>query len=117
VKRYDEDPGFWGIDPEFRSQSELQDDLDTLTSNLMPAKYKASVDKAMRGLPGDAREVVEGLIEDRVRNTTYSDIKRQWTLVAVRPKIKYNFGNEPGWFKSSKNRDWVRLSSFYETLP
>lgn len=108
MKRYDEDPGFWGIDPEFRSQAELQNDLTDLTSNLSPAKYKASVDKAMRALPLNARDVVEGLVEDRFRSTSRFNVKRQWTVVAVRSKTKYNFGDEPKWFKSPKDRDWVR---------
>jgi hypothetical protein len=106
VKRYDEDPGFWGIDPELCSQSELQDTLRHLMSNTSPANYRASVNKAMRALPEQARETVEGLVELRTQSTSNYQFKRQWGVVAVRPKIKNHFGGD-SWFKSVKSQDWL----------
>jgi hypothetical protein len=106
VKSYDEDPGYWGIDPELRSQSELLTIFHTLKSSVSPSKYRASVNKAMRALPEEARACVEGLIEDREKNTSNYQFKRQWSVVAVRPKIKNHFGGD-SWFKSVKSRDWL----------
>lgn len=106
LKRFDEDGGFWGIDPELRSQNELQDALHALISRVSEAKYRASVEKAMRALPADARETVECLLEDRERNTSNYKFTRTWSVVAVRPKMKYHFGGE-GLFKSAKRQDWL----------
>lgn len=105
-KEYYEDPGFWGLDPELRSQTELKEAYGNLTANISHSKYRASVDKVIRSLPSDAREEIEGLIEDRQKASCNEKFRRQWCVVAVRPKIKHHFGGE-GFFKSSKNQDWL----------
>jgi len=105
IKEYYEDPGFWGIDPEYRSQAELQDAYDDMTANASEIKHRATVNKAMRNLPADARESIEGLIELREKACSNGKFQRQWSVVAVRPKTKYHYGGE-GLFKSSKNKDW-----------
>jgi hypothetical protein len=105
-KKYHEDPGYWGIDPEMRSQVELQEALQVLTSNSSQANYRDSVYKAISSLPESAREVVEGLLEDRAKNTSNENHTRRWTVVALRPQVKNHFEKDR-FFKSKKSQDWL----------
>jgi hypothetical protein len=106
VKSYEERAAYWGVDPELRSQAELQDMYVRLIKSTSESRNAALVDRAMRKLPVDAREEVECLLEDREKASSNDRFRRQWTVVCVRPKAKYHYGGE-GFFKSAKSQDWL----------
>lgn len=106
LKEYFDDPGFWGMDPELRSQEELRVAYEALTTNVSLSKHRTSVEKTIRALPEEARESIEGLVEDRQQASSNEKFRRQWSVIAVRPKIKHHYGGE-GFFKSAKSHDWL----------
>ena len=104
IKEYYEDPGVWSLDPELRSQEELKTAYEALST--FEAKHRESVNKAMRGLPKKARSSIKTLVEDRERSSSNAKARRQWSIVAVRPKIKDHYGGL-SFFKSAKSQDWL----------
>jgi hypothetical protein len=77
VKQYWEDPGFWSTSLELRSQAELKEKYELAKSGISGPTYKASVEKAIRSLPEELRELIDVLIEDREEATSNEHFKRQ----------------------------------------
>lgn len=107
LKEYDEETEYWNIEPELRSQGELQSALKNATSSMTDAKYRASVDKAIKAFPEHARDLIDWLIEDRTEATNNEKYIRQWSVTAVRPKEKHVYRSGKKLVKSVKGSDWL----------
>ena len=107
VKFYDEDNEHWDIEPELRSQGELETAYQTLTTSTTESKYRAAVDKAIKAFPKHARDLLDWLIEDRTDSTNNEKYVRQWSVVAVRPKEKHAYRTGKKLLKSVKGSDWL----------
>ena len=106
-KSYDEDNEHWDIEPELRSQGELQSALENLTASIPESKYRASIDKALKAFPEVARDLIDWLIEDRTDSTNDEKYIRRWTVVAVRPKEKHAYRSGKKLIKAVKGSDWL----------
>jgi hypothetical protein len=106
-KAYDEDNEHWDIEPELRSQGELQSAYKNAVGTLTECKYRASVDKALKAFPEHARDLVDWLIEDRTDSTNNERYIRQWSVIAVRPKEKHAYHSGKKLIKSVKGSDWL----------
>ena len=107
LKDYDEESEYWKIGPELRSQGELLSAFKNATASMIDAKYRASVDKAIRAFPEDARDLIDWLIQDRLGATNNEHYIRKWSVVAVRPKEKPAFRSGKKLVKSVKGSDWL----------
>jgi hypothetical protein len=109
VKLQTEEPAYWRIYPELRSQAELREKHELATRGVSGSTYRASVEKALRALPEHARELIDYLFEDREEASSNERFKRRWCIAALQPKQKPSYGPDGGWIKCSKNTDWLVL--------
>jgi hypothetical protein len=107
VKEYDEETERWDIEPELRSQGELQSACKIAMSSMTEPKYRASINKAIKAFPEDARDLIDWLIEDRTEATNNERYIRQWSVVAVRPREKHVYRSGKKLVKSVKGSDWL----------
>lgn len=106
-KAYDEETEYWDIEPELRSQGELQSAYKIATASLTDAKYRASIDKALKAFPEHGRDLIDWLIEDRNDATNNEKFIRQWSVAAVRPKEKHAYRSGKKLIKSVKGSNWL----------
>jgi hypothetical protein len=106
-KSYFEEEGFWGTDPEYRSQDELKEQEKFACADLSPAKHKETMQKIIRSIPKGGGFSIDTLIEDRTEASSHEDAKRQWSVIAVRPEQKYPYaGSKKKWGKNPEYTDW-----------
>jgi len=108
LKSYFEEEGFWGTDPEYRTQDELKEQEKYASADLSPAKHKEAMQKIIRSIPKEGGFSIDTLIEDRTEASSHEDAKRQWSVVAVRPKQKFPYaGSKKKWGKNPDYTDWL----------
>jgi hypothetical protein len=106
-KAYDEETEHWDIDPELRSQGELQSAYKNATASMTESKYRASIDKTLKAFPEHARDLIDWLIQDRTEATNNEKYIRQWSVAAVRAEEKHAYRSGKKLIKSVKGCDWL----------
>lgn len=107
LTRFYEDHGFWGTDPEFRTQGELKEQHLFAAGDLSPAKHKEMMKKAIQAIPKKGGVAIDQLLEDRIDASNHEDAKTIWEVVAVRPKEKHLYSSSKKWGKNPKTTDWL----------
>jgi hypothetical protein len=106
-KNYYEDFGFWGTDPEFRTLEEMKEQEKFASADKSPAKHKEAICKVLQALPKKGGIAIDHLLEERTESSSHEEAKREWSVVAVRPKQKYPYGSNKKWGKDPNYTDWL----------
>jgi hypothetical protein len=107
-KSYFEEEGFWGTDPEYRTEEEMKEQEKFASADLSPAKHREAMQKIIRSIPKEGGFCIDTLIEERTEASSNEDAKRQWSVVAVRPKQKFPYaGSKKTWGKNPEYTDWL----------
>lgn len=108
LKTYYESNGFWGTDPEFRTVKEMKEAETLFSGRKSPAKSKEAICKVLQALPNKGGIAVDNLLDERTESSNHEDAKREWSIVAVKPKQKYPYGaGNKKWGKDPKYTDWL----------
>ncbi|KAH7360761.1 hypothetical protein BKA65DRAFT_534002 [Rhexocercosporidium sp. MPI-PUGE-AT-0058] len=106
-KSYYEDTGFWKTDSEYRTQGEMKEQHQFAAADLSPAKHKEAMQKAIQAVPKKLGYEVDNLLEVRTEASSNDEVKRQWTVVSVRPQQKYPYGSAKKWGKDPAYTNWL----------
>jgi hypothetical protein len=105
--RYYEDAGFWGTDPEFRTQEEMKEQHRIALGDLSPAKHQERIKKVVQAIPKKGGVAIDHLLENRIDVSNHEASKAVWEIVAIRPKEKHTYSCSKKWGKDPKTTDWV----------
>lgn len=107
-KNYYENRGFWGTDPEFRTVKEMKEAETLFSADKSSAKAKEAICKVLQALPNEGGIAVDHLLDERTEASSHEDAKREWSIVAVKPKQKFPYGaGNKKWGKDPKYTDWL----------
>lgn len=102
-------PGFWGTDPEFRTEDEMKEQETLFTADKSFSACQASIRKILQSLPKKGGLAIDHLLDERTESTSHEEAKREWIVVSVRPKQKHTYGSSAKWGKSRDllTTDWL----------
>jgi hypothetical protein len=106
-KTYYEDEGFWGTDPELRTQKELKGKHEDAIAGLTPDQHKSAMQKAIQAIPKNGGNHIDNLLEERADASSSEEVRREWTIVAVTPKARFPYSSAKKWGKDVLTTDWV----------
>lgn len=107
VTRFFEDPGFWGTDPEYRTQEEMIEQHRLAVGDLSPEKHKEKMQKAVQAIPKKGGVAIDQLLQGRMLVSNHSTSKAVWEVAAIRTKQKLIYSSSKKWGKDPMTTDWI----------
>ncbi|KAE9379063.1 hypothetical protein N431DRAFT_397057 [Stipitochalara longipes BDJ] len=106
-KSFYEDPGFWSIHAELRSQAEMKEQHLFAAGGMPAAKHKEAMKKAVQTIPKDGGRQIDALLQERTDSCSDETVKRQWSVVAVRAQEKFPYSSSKKWGKDPLATNWL----------
>jgi hypothetical protein len=88
-------------------QSEMKEQYLFASAGMSPAKHKDAMKKAIQKIPKDGGHHIDTLIHERTDICSDEGIKRQWSVVAVRPQQKYPYSSSKKCSKDPETTNWL----------
>lgn len=107
LKSYYEDVGYWATESELRTEAEMREQEMIAGADMTYPQAQALLRKALQALPKKGGLEIDRLLNERTECTSHEEAKREWIVVAVRPKQKYAYGSSKKWGKDPLTTDWL----------
>lgn len=75
--------------------------------DMSAAKHMAAMQKIIQKLPKEGGRQIDALIKGRTDFSSSESVKRQWTVVAVRPQQKYPYSSGKKFGKDPNVTNWL----------
>jgi hypothetical protein len=106
-KSYYEDPGYWLTNPELKTQGEMKEQHLFAIGGISAERHKGAMQKAIQRIPKAGGRQIDQLIQDRTYSCSDETVKREWTVVAVRPQQKYPYSSAKKWGNDESTTNWL----------